>query len=671
MRPTLAHALAALVAAAALSLSSCRCGEPAKPPPPPAQAQAGLAELVTVEGPVELTRAGKAEPAKAPLTLLKGDALATGEKGRAVLRFKGGREVELGENARFVISEGAGEISLEITGGMVISRVTGGGAGGPPGEGGVTLAILTPGGITRVPLGGEATVDVGAGGTTIEVRTGEITFVGKDGQSRAVKGGEKVEVALGEVRIVRPGESLTPDAGAPADGAGAAVTLDAILVTLSAERGVVQVKGASDAKYRAVAKSGEAIAQGTAFKLAPGSKGTLAGGGIKVKLAGGSEGSLGKVEKTADGAESYELGLAKGSAQLVFDQPGKKIVKLAGPNGTAEVEGDGEATLAWARDAKTGRLEVQAGSVQVRYQGQTQALSAGDSAKLSKGISLGPRKAPPAVSLPAGRRVRVFANGLREVALTWPTLPGAKRIEVSLDPAFKEVLLSGAATGNQIAAAAPAQGELNWRVLGERGGEPLARGRASFGPERVVAMAGGHPINEVAETGLKATVYYQSVLPALVFSFPAVEGASKYRVRVYKADELIKPLVDKTVTERRFAAEPGKLAEGGYLWNATPLGAAGNELAGGRMNRLDIVYDNAMVALTIQEPGPGPLGAGAEIKTRGVAPLGSKLFVNGKSAALDPQGRFELSVPRAATLVYRLVGADGSESYWLRGTASR
>lgn len=659
MRPVRAPALAALVVAAAFAaLPGCRCGEPSQPPPP---AAAALADLVTVEGPVELTRAGKAAPAQAPTPLVKGDAVATGEMGRAVLRFKDGREVELGEKARFVISEGAGEISLEITGGMVVSRVgTGGGAAGAPS---VTLAILTPGGITRVPVGGEASVSVGEAGTTIEVRTGEITFVGKDGQARSVKGGEKVEVSLGEVRIVRPGEA--PDAGAPPD-AGASVTLDAILVTLTAERGPVEVKGAGDAKYRSLAKDGEKLSEGTAFKLGAGSRGTLAGGGLKVRLGGGAEGSLGKVEKAADGTESYELGLSKGSAQLVFDQPGKKVVRLAGPAGTAEVEGEGEATVAWARDAKTGRLEVQAGSVQLRYQGQTQALSAGESARLTKTLAVGPKKAPPVLALPSGRRVRVFANGLREVALTWPALPNAKRVEVFGDAAYKDLLLSGAAVGSQVAAPAPAQGELSWRVMGE-GSEPLVKGRASFGPEKIVAMSGGYPVNEVAETGLKATVYYQSVLPALVFAFNAVDGAARYRVRVYKADELTKPLVDKTVAERRFAAEPGKLGEGGYLWNATPLGPAGNELAGGRMNRLDIVYDNAMVALTIQEPGPGPLPAGAEVKTRGVAPMGSKLFVNGKPASLDPKGRFELAVPRAGALVYRLVGPDGSESYWLRG----
>jgi hypothetical protein len=221
----------------------------------------------------------------------------------------------------------------------------------------------------------------------------------------------------------------------------------------------------------------------------------------QVRLGGGAEGSLGKAERSADGSERYELGLSKGSAQLVFDKPGKRVVRLAAPEGTAEVEGDGEATFAWARDARSGRLEVQAGSVQVRYRGQTQGLSAGESARLAKGLSTGPRKAAPVLSLPSGRRVRVFARGLREVALTWPALPGARRVEVFGDAASKDLLLSGAPSGQQVVVPAPAHGQLSWRVMGE-GAEPLVRGRASFAPvEGRRPTCGGHPITRWRRRG--------------------------------------------------------------------------------------------------------------------------------------------------------------------------
>jgi hypothetical protein len=57
---------------------------------------------------------------------------------------------------------------------------------------------------------------------------------------------------------------------------------------------------------------------------------------------------------------------------------------------------------------------------------------------------------------------------------------------------------------------------------------------------------------------------------------------------------------------------------------------------------------------------------GREVGATGVAPLGSKLFINGKPAPLDGKGRFEVKLARASSLVFRLVSKDGTESYWIR-----
>jgi hypothetical protein len=58
---------------------------------------------------------------------------------------------------------------------------------------------------------------------------------------------------------------------------------------------------------------------------------------------------------------------------------------------------------------------------------------------------------------------------------------------------------------------------------------------------------------------------------------------------------------------------------------------------------------------------------GPEVEVRGVAPLGSKLFVNGQRAPVDDTGRFALSVARAPAVVFKVVAADGSETYCVRG----
>jgi hypothetical protein len=638
------------VALAALLLASCP-----RPPAGPDAALAGLADLVTIEGSVRLTRAGQTAPAT-PGPLFQGDTLETLEKSRAVLRFKDWREVEIGENGRFVIAEGAGEISLDLSGGVVVSRLGATGTGR-----GILLSILTPIGISRIPAGGEATVSVGGGTTTIEVRTGEITFVGKDGKEQVAKGGEKLEVTLGSVKIVRPG-ALAPDAGA--------VTLDAIEVKLSVDRGSLLVKSAEEAKFRPVVKGVEqTVVEGTAFRLAPGSRGALSAGGLRVRLAAGAEGTVGRAARDSSG-ERYQLDLAKGASQMLLTGPGKRTIGLAAPTGNVEIKASEEASLTFTRDARSARAEVQVGTVEFSYDGQKRTVQAGEVADLGKSLTVAPRPRA-ALTLPAGRRIRIWESGapLREVALTWPQVEDARRLEVATDPGFKDIVVQGKPVGNSVIVPATPNGELYWRVLGASD-EPLCKGQARFTPEKLVPMVAGHPVNEVAETGLKATVYYQSVLPALVFNFPPIDGAARYRVRVYRADDLNAALVDKTVTERRCAAEPGKLAEGSYLWNATPLSEGGAELAGSRMNKLDVVYDNAMVSLTIQEPRPDQ-PVGDPVLTRGVAPLGSKLFINGKAAPLDAQGRFSVSLPRTGLLVYRLVTADMAESYWLRSLRAR
>jgi hypothetical protein len=175
-----------------------------------------------------------------------------------------------------------------------------------------------------------------------------------------------------------------------------------------------------------------------------------------------------------------------------------------------------------------------------------------------------------------------------------------------------------------------------------------------------------HPHNEVADTGLKATVYFQSVLPAITFNYSPYDGAASYRVRVYRAEDLKTPVVDQNSNEARLVVSGGKLGEGTYVWYAAPLDAAGAEMAGGQMNKLDIVYDNSMTTLAISRPKPGDHIDGSTVRAEGVAPLGAKLFVNGQPASLDAKGRFGLDVPRSTSLVFRVLDGTGRETYWVR-----
>jgi hypothetical protein len=84
------------------------------------------------------------------------------------------------------------------------------------------------------------------------------------------------------------------------------------------------------------------------------------------------------------------------------------------------------------------------------------------------------------------------------------------------------------------------------------------------------------------------------------------------------------------------------------------------------MNKLTIAYDNALTTLAIASPRPGARVEGDEVKVSGVAPLGSRLYVNGRPAPIDDKGRFDMRIQPSPSVVFRLVGRNGGESFWVR-----
>jgi hypothetical protein len=136
---------------------------------------------------------------------------------------------------------------------------------------------------------------------------------------------------------------------------------------------------------------------------------------------------------------------------------------------------------------------------------------------------------------------------------------------------------------------------------------------------------------------------------------------------VFPAGQPDRPVIERVVSEPRCAVDPGALSEGRYLWSATPLDGGGRPLGAPSVNKLELAYDNARNTLAITHPRPDQAVSGSAVDVRGEAPLGAKLFVNGTPAAVDAKGRFALKVSGSPpVLVFRLVGRDGSESYWTR-----
>jgi hypothetical protein len=283
------------------------------------------------------------------------------------------------------------------------------------------------------------------------------------------------------------------------------------------------------------------------------------------------------------------------------------------------------------------------------------------------------------VSLPPARGLRIYADALAQVMLTWPAELTDAVVEVAYDARFSKLALLARPTSAGLRVPAPRRGQqLYWRISGASGDGGARRtllGQARFFPDRAKTLLDlDHPRNLVADTGGQVTtVYFQSVLPALTFSYAARPGAAAYRVRVFRAGDLKQPIHDAEVDRTTCALPAGTLGEGSYLWHAVALDGKGHELpgGGGLMNKLELVYDNPLNTLAIGSPKPGETVSGREVDVTGAAPVGSRLYVNGRAVPLDPKGRFELRIERSPSVVFRLVANDGSESYWVRQLKGR
>jgi hypothetical protein len=277
---------------------------------------------------------------------------------------------------------------------------------------------------------------------------------------------------------------------------------------------------------------------------------------------------------------------------------------------------------------------------------------------------------PAALTLPPATGVRVHGD-VDQVSLSLPPATGAGPvvIEVARDAGFKRRVFSGPVHTGFVTVPAPGRGSLYWRRVGRN--ELI--GHARFLPDRRRSVLDlRRPHNLVKEGAESTSIYFQGAAPALTLAFDPTAGARRYRLRVFRALDMSRPLVDSVVARTSHAIEPGALTEGRYVWTVQPLDDGGTPIGAARENRLELVYDNALDALAISRPRPAQKLAGRSVQVAGVAPLGARLFVNGKPAPLDDKGRFTLTVTGAPrTLVFRLLGKTGAESYWVRRVNTR
>jgi hypothetical protein len=510
----------------------------------PLEPREPLADLAFVHGEVTVVEAdGTRRPAAAG-PLAPGGRLVAGRGSRAVVKLADGGRLEIGENGQ-LDWQSSGEELVVVPGRAVIVSQPPANKGNRP----VTLVIQTPYGIARVPAEGtEAAFEVVDGRAEIDVRLGRVDFQDKKGKRIELKVGERIEVMLAGVEIIRSDGSRTK---------------------LGAEE--VQAK-------------------------AP-------------------------VQPADEAAHAPSEGESESEAE-----------------GEAEPEGEGETAAA----AAAPKPQPAPGPPPVL-----------------------PAPPPAPLVLPMATDLRVAGDPVQEVTLTWPESLNPGLVEVARDHLFRRIILAGVPQGAHVNVAPPRAGSLYWRVLDNQGSE-LKRGKAKFQRD-LQADSGGRGSAQavVSDTGAAAKLFYQSPVP-VTFTYTPHPHAAGYHLHIARAAGKKAAVFDGKVRKAGHTLKAGTLRDGQYVWKATPLDASGSPIGEGRENRLTISYDNASTDLDIRKPRSGQRVQSSQVQVQGVAPLGSKLFVNGKRAPLDSKGRFDFRVDRAPALIFRVVTPDG-DVYWVRG----
>jgi hypothetical protein len=647
-RATLVSALCFLLATA------CEQEEPPSPAPPAAVevaraevdaggAVAPLARLVELKGEVRLERGGKQGPA-AEGPLWRGDAVETGEDGGVTVRFADGRTVEVGPEARFVLGEDAGGVVLEVARGLVLSRVP---AEATPGTEGsqVRLTLLTPFGLTRVGSGGsEVRVDVGPEEGHVEVLLGTVEVVAKNGQAVEASKGQAVSVKAEGVKK-------------------RVLELAPVEVTVHADSGRAEWRQKGKARWRVVDREGEALEAGDSVRVRRGTA-RLKLAGSESTLSLGTGGELVVEGVSGDGStDEARLELLKGELGLTLAPGRSSRVVLPG----LQVESHGAARLDVRRTgdgftvaSRAGDVTLVRGEARESLRAGERATVAGEAAARVEAVKRAPLALPPAVGQ------QVFHRRPSEVALTWEET-GEVRVEVAADSEFKRPVLAGVARNGFVNVAPPVRGALHWRVRRPDGSE-VARGSASFGPERSTKGVLDRLRNRVPAGPEKTTIFFQDKPPAITFTCEAEPGAASYKVAVYRGGALGQPLVERSAPAPQVPIEAGLLKEGGFLWSITPLGPRGQPLRGGRMNKLELVFDNSVPTLVVSAPREGQR-AGSRVRVVGLAPVNAQISVNGRPLALDAKHRFDTwvaPVGQPPLIVFKMSRPGAPDVYTVR-----
>jgi len=623
-----------------------------------------IAELVALSGTVER------EDAPSPDTnwqgtstgdgFVIGEAVRTKAQSSARLTFTSGGALRMqpstairfrsrGQRGGWRVAMDMGEAELEA------------GAGGLQLETLLGIATVEPGTTVRVNRDRNMRIEVVVGSATIE---------GNGGRER-IEQGQGIVVDVGGAVIERTGTAA--DAGTDA-GPPRVAPVDAG-IEAGVDAGLVAGTYAIDVRGRASRARSTGESRWRTLTLGAGE----VGAGTRLSVPSGGSVEVRGVEGTATVQGAAEIVVGQGGA-LVDASTGRVAVnatsgdvRVVVPGGSIVARGsDGVATadLAIGRDHST-RVEVRAGTVDIRSDSGTSHLGAGETGTLRAGgevegteqIAEAPSRAD--VSLGLGEPGTIHDVGApTAVRIRFgSSCPSDGVVELARGRTFTRPL-AYRGTGGAAIIVAPA-GSTRYRLRCVEGGN-TSSDVAGTGTVRVARDSGvqplprGAPRTTVDADGRRYTVLYQNLLPELTFRWPRAPGAGGYVLRV----EGGRQPVEQRSSGSSVSFPTGRFDEGTYRFTfATADGATRSA-----PTTLTIDFDNAAPAAYVRQPAPGAPVSGT-VHVEGIALEGANVSVDGHALNMDAQHRFSGDVAGPtdeACLAIRIAHPQRGVHYYLR-----
>ena len=629
-----------ILMALAMGTACERCAEQAPPDAGgsvrDADSTSPAIKLTEVRGSVEWRRGkeGLWRPATEGQPVLVGDGVRTATRSSAVVLFDDGSRLRLKPETELTLSGLEGEFDLLLGEGSIDVEAA-------PGRGTAFRLMFGKTNEMVVLREGRAELKIEEDGVHIQMIMGQAVIHG-DGEAKPLLAGKSFLLSIGKAQIVGR-ESLE--------------------TTLRDRRRASRIKAPESRRFLRPKKSSLALQPGTTVRTAKmGGVELLDPAGGRVLLGPRSTARFEGTFKTRTGREG-QLRLDRGQARVVLRRDGGSgaTQEVVTPMASVKTSAAGlTADVTVLAQANSTKVVVHTGQAEIHAADKMVTIKAGQMLQVGpKGFKADPSALPPArLRAQEGKKTHIFFDRkIQQIRLSWKADADERSdLEVSAKEDFSELFLREPVVGPEFNLHRRDHPTLFWRVV-RADGTTGATGSLRYERDPFSKARADAATNVVPDTGIKTTVVFQGKVPALTFKWQAHGDAASYLVQVFSEDELEKPVLTQHAKKTRLILPAGKLSEGTYFWYQLAQDADGKELKASQMNKLVLIFDNAVRLLRIDSPHPGQRAKGGQMQVTGLAPVGAKLTVNGKLVSVSADGRFSRAlsgVGRGAVLVFRL-----------------